>query len=65
MPKRHKAAIALSGGVDSAVAAVLLRRQGWNLKCVHLRLTSWGAAADWVQALAQRLEIPLQVIDLH
>jgi tRNA-specific 2-thiouridylase len=65
MPPHHKAAIALSGGVDSAVAAMLLRRQGWDLKCVHLRLTSWGASADWVQALAQRLKIPLQVIDLQ
>jgi len=32
MSHRHKVAIAMSGGVDSAVAAALLQRQGWNLE---------------------------------
>jgi tRNA-uridine 2-sulfurtransferase len=57
--------MALSGGVDSAVAAWLLRRQGWNLWGVHLRLTPWGSSEDWVNALARRLEIPVQVVDLQ
>jgi tRNA-specific 2-thiouridylase len=61
----HKAAIALSGGVDSAVAAVLLRRQGWNLQGVHLRLTPWSSGEDWVRTLTQRLDIPLRVLDLQ
>ncbi|MFZ5448294.1 MAG: tRNA 2-thiouridine(34) synthase MnmA [Thermodesulfobacteriota bacterium] len=57
--------MALSGGLDSAVAASLLRRQGWDLTAIHLRLTPWSASEDWVEALAQRLDIPLQVIDLQ
>jgi tRNA-specific 2-thiouridylase len=61
----HKAVIALSGGVDSAVAAVILRRQGWGLHGVHLRLTSWSSGEDWVRTLTQRLDIPLQVLDLQ
>ena len=65
MSPRFKAAIALSGGVDSAVAAVLLRRQGCDLLGVHLRLTSWGPSEEWVRALALRLDIPLQVIDVQ
>jgi tRNA-specific 2-thiouridylase len=65
MTSHHKAAIALSGGVDSAVAAVLLRRRGWNLQAVHLRLTPWSSAEDWVRILAQRLDMPLEVIDLQ
>lgn len=65
MPPRHKAAIALSGGVDSAVAALLLRRQGWDLQGVHLRLTSWSSSEDWVRTLAQYLDMPLRVIDLQ
>jgi tRNA U34 2-thiouridine synthase MnmA/TrmU len=32
MSHRHKVAIAMSGAVDSAVAAALLQRQGWNLE---------------------------------
>ncbi len=65
MSSSHKVALALSGGVDSAVAAILLRRQGWNLRGIHLRLTSWGSSEDWVKVLAQRLDLPLQVIDLQ
>lgn len=65
MPPRHKAAIALSGGVDSAVAAVLLRRQGWDLQGIHLRLTPWSSSEDWVRTLTQHLDMPLRVIDLQ
>lgn len=65
MPSHHKVAMALSGGMDSAVAAGLLRRQGWNLQGVHLRLFPLAATEDRVQALAQRLGIPLTVVDLQ
>jgi tRNA-specific 2-thiouridylase len=65
MPSNNKVAMALSGGMDSAVAAGLLRRQGWNLQGIHLRLSPLIATEDRVQALAQRLGIPLTVIDLQ
>jgi len=61
----RKAAVALSGGVDSAVAAVLLQRQGWDLQAVHLRLSPQAAPEDRVATLAQYLEIPLTVLDLE
>jgi tRNA-specific 2-thiouridylase len=61
----HKVAIALSGGVDSAVAAALLQRQGLDLMGVHLRLSPLAAPPDRVEALAQYLGIPLTVLDLQ
>jgi len=60
----QKVAIALSGGVDSAVAAALLRRHGRELQAVHLALSPLASAADRAAILAQCLDIPLTVIDL-
>jgi tRNA-specific 2-thiouridylase len=60
-----KVAIALSGGVDSAVAAALLQRQGFTLQGVHLRLSPLAAPGDHVAALAQHLGLPLMVLDLQ
>jgi len=65
MSHHHKVAIALSGGVDSAVAAALLQRQGWDLQGFHLRLSPLASPEDRVGALAQGLGIPLTVIDLQ
>jgi tRNA-specific 2-thiouridylase len=65
MAPGDRVAIALSGGVDSAVAAVLLQRQGWDLQAVHLRLSPPAAGADRAAAIAQRLAVPLTVVDLQ
>jgi tRNA-specific 2-thiouridylase len=62
---RDKAAIALSGGVDSAVAALLLRHQGWDLQGIHLRLVPWSSGENWVKTLAKHLDIPLKMLDLQ
>lgn len=61
----HKVAVALSGGVDSAVAAALLVRQGWQVLVVNLRLSSFGPPREHLAALAQHLGIPLKVVDLR
>lgn len=61
----RKTAIALSGGVDSAVAAALLRRQGLDLLGVHLRLSPLAPPPDRAEALAHYLGIPLTVLDLQ
>jgi tRNA-uridine 2-sulfurtransferase len=65
MPPYRKIAIALSGGVDSAVAAALLQRQGDDLSGVHLRLSPLASTEDRAGAVAQNLSIPLKVIDLE
>jgi tRNA-specific 2-thiouridylase len=62
--------VALSGGVDSAVTAGLLRRDGFEVYGVALRL--WRDAAlppsdifDSAAAVTDALDIPLHIIDLQ
>lgn len=57
--------MALSGGVDSAMAAALLLQQGLRPLGVHLRLCDDGPPAGHLQALAQGLGLPLTEIDLR
>ncbi len=57
--------MALSGGVDSAVAAALLLRQGRTLAGVHLRLSPAVPVPVHLEALAQRLGIALEAVDLQ
>ncbi len=64
-------AVGVSGGVDSAVAAALLKQQGYDVIGVHLYCYDEGpyctAKEDRVSAVrvAKHLEIPLLVWDLR
>lgn len=60
-----KIALALSGGIDSAVAAVRLRQEGWEVLAVHLRLTDWQSGLGQVEALARFLGLELRLVDLR
>jgi tRNA-uridine 2-sulfurtransferase len=58
--------VAMSGGVDSSVAAALLLRQGMEVEGITMKLTS-GLCCDIgsAQAVCERLGIPHQTIDMQ
>ena len=52
-------AVAMSGGVDSSAAALLLQREGLDLAGVTLELTGCGQGGlEDARAAAQALNIP-------
>lgn len=63
-----KALVALSGGVDSAVAAILMQEQGYDLIGVTMRLWPKSRCCDEkdiedAAEVCARLNIPYQVLD--
>ena len=63
-----KVAIAMSGGVDSSVAAVLLKKEGHDVFGVTMKLTDSAnnqKAIEDAGKVANRLKIPHHVIDLR
>lgn len=65
-----RVAVALSGGVDSAVTAAVLRQQGYEVIGIHLLLTEGDSAccgsagARNAQRVAAALDIPFYVLNL-
>ncbi len=60
-----KVAVALSGGVDSAMAALFLKHQGYEVMGVHLFLADTSPPGAHLASLAQTLDIPLTILDLR
>jgi tRNA-specific 2-thiouridylase len=60
--------VALSGGVDSAVAAASLRRAGWEVYGLHFLLSDSLSRTDakiaTVKQVGEHLNIPLEILDL-
>ena len=69
MSRNELAIIALSGGVDSAVSAILLRETGYSVQCLHM--SNWEddeyceAAKDFqdTRRLCQQLDLPLHRVN--
>ncbi len=74
-PRAGRVAMAMSGGVDSAVAAALMHRRGWDIVGVHLKLHQHATKDDaprsccslddslGARAVCASLGVPFYVLD--
>lgn len=66
---RKKVFVGLSGGVDSSVAALLLKNEGYDVVGVHLRCWNKNGCdvpeAEDARRVADKLEIPFYVLDME
>ncbi|MBU3895994.1 tRNA 2-thiouridine(34) synthase MnmA [Patescibacteria group bacterium] len=62
----QKIAVAMSGGVDSSVAAALLKRAGFNVIGIHLKLWPGSFKPETMaRAVAKKLDIPFYVLNFE
>ncbi|HEC98772.1 MAG TPA: tRNA 2-thiouridine(34) synthase MnmA [Proteobacteria bacterium] len=66
-PPQKRIAVALSGGIDSAVAAALLKEEGYDIFALHMLIPTGDMAvcAEKAGAVARRLNIPFYTVDVE
>jgi len=64
--------VAMSGGIDSSVTAILLQEQGYIVNGITMKLFDAGdrvpiksRTTEQARVVAQKLSIPLEVIDMR
>ena len=65
---KQRVLVAMSGGVDSAGAAVLLQEQGYEAAGAYLHMHDYGAAeqdADDARRVCRQLGIPFFLLDVR
>lgn len=64
--KNKKIAVLMSGGVDSSVAALLLKKKGFNIIGVHLKISKFCNVEDEYDArrVAEILNFPIYTLDI-
>ena len=71
--KKEKVIIALSGGVDSSVAAYLLKKKGFNVIALFMKIwhqnnsqkdCPWKEDSSYAMEVAEKLNIPFHIVDL-
>lgn len=62
----RRVAVAISGGVDSAVTAAILKNEGYKVTGVTMKLWKGDAGKlEFAREVCQALEIPFYVIDFE
>ncbi|MGX7592684.1 tRNA 2-thiouridine(34) synthase MnmA [Candidatus Karelsulcia muelleri] len=62
--------VGLSGGVDSSVAALILKQKGYEVICIYLKNTYLNNNCNWEEEsrtalmVSQQMEIPFYIIDI-
>jgi len=71
--KKEKVIIALSGGVDSSVAAYLLKKKGFDVIALFMKIwhqnnsqkeCPWKEDSSYAMEVAEKLNIPFHIVDL-
>jgi len=62
--KRIRGLVLLSGGLDSALAAKLVKDQGIDLVAIHFTSPFWGSEKKYPARIAEKLGIPFKDVPL-